>query len=99
MIVVWLFLMMPRVCLQFVIVVFPDHTHLLFLKQTILFFAFISFHINYLTLYMLLLSSVDFFKKKNFLKNCFQEHYQSVKWFTSILLVLIWVQTVCKGYQ
>ena len=23
--------MMPRVCLQFVIVVFPDHTHLLFL--------------------------------------------------------------------
>ena len=22
---------MPRVCLQFVIVVFPDHTHLLFL--------------------------------------------------------------------
>ena len=29
--VVWLFLMMPRVCLQFVIMVFPDHTHLLFL--------------------------------------------------------------------
>ena len=31
MIVAWLFLTMPRVCLQFVIVVFPDHTHLLFL--------------------------------------------------------------------
>ena len=31
MIVVWLFLTMPRVCLQFEIVVFPDHTHLLFL--------------------------------------------------------------------
>ena len=31
MIVVWLFLMMPCVCLQFVIVVVPDHTHLLFL--------------------------------------------------------------------
>ena len=31
MIVVWFFLMMPRVCLQFVIVVFPDQTHLLFL--------------------------------------------------------------------
>ena len=30
-IVVWLFLTMPRVCLQFVIVVFLDHTHLLFL--------------------------------------------------------------------
>ena len=27
MIVVWLFLVMPWVCLQFVIVVFPDHTH------------------------------------------------------------------------
>ena len=27
MIVVWLFLMMQQVCLQFVIVVFPDHTH------------------------------------------------------------------------
>ena len=27
MIDVWLFLAMPRVCLQFVIVVFPDHTN------------------------------------------------------------------------
>ena len=32
-IVVWLFLTMPQVCLQFVMVVFPDHTHLLFLIQ------------------------------------------------------------------
>ena len=32
-IVVWLFLTMPRVCLQFVIVVFPDHTHLLFMLE------------------------------------------------------------------
>ena len=30
MIVVWLFVVMPWVCLQFVIVVFPDHIHLLF---------------------------------------------------------------------
>ena len=30
-VVMWLFLMVPWVCLQFVIVVFPDHTHLLFL--------------------------------------------------------------------
>ena len=30
-VVVWLFLAVPCVCLQFVIVVFPDHTHLLFL--------------------------------------------------------------------
>ena len=29
--VVWLFLAVPWVCLQFVIVVFLDHTHLLFL--------------------------------------------------------------------
>ena len=27
----WLFLAVPGGCLQFVIVVFPDHTHLLFL--------------------------------------------------------------------
>ena len=31
-IVVWLFLEVPWVCLQFMIVVFPDHTLLLFLK-------------------------------------------------------------------
>ena len=30
-IVVWLFFVVPWVCLQFVIVVLPDHTHLLFL--------------------------------------------------------------------
>ena len=28
--VVWLFLAVPWVCLLFVIVVFPDHTHLLY---------------------------------------------------------------------
>ena len=31
-IVVWLFLAVPHVCLQFVIVVFPNYTHLLFLQ-------------------------------------------------------------------
>ena len=31
-IVVWHFLAVQWVCLQFVIVVFPDHTHLLFLQ-------------------------------------------------------------------
>ena len=30
-IVVWIFLAMPWVCLQFLIVVFPDHTRVLFL--------------------------------------------------------------------
>ena len=32
----WLFLAVPWGCLRFVIVVFPDHTHLLFLKCHIL---------------------------------------------------------------
>ena len=32
-IVVWLFFAVPWVCLQFVIVVFLDHTHLLFLMN------------------------------------------------------------------
>ena len=32
-IVVWLFIAVTWVCLQFVIVVFPDHTQLLFLAQ------------------------------------------------------------------
>ena len=34
-----LFLAMPRGCLQFVIVVFPDHTHLLFLSPPIKYFT------------------------------------------------------------
>ena len=32
-IVVWIFLAVPWVCLQFVIVLFPDYTHLLFLES------------------------------------------------------------------
>ena len=36
-IVVWLFLAVPLVCLQFVIVVFHDHTHLLFLLYFVCF--------------------------------------------------------------
>ena len=32
--VVWLFLAVPWVCLRFVIVVFPDHTHLIFIITT-----------------------------------------------------------------
>ena len=35
MIVVWLFLAVPWVCLQFVIVLFPDHTRILFLHLSI----------------------------------------------------------------
>ena len=33
----WLFLAMPWGCLRFVIVVFPDHTHLLFLTCVLIF--------------------------------------------------------------
>ena len=35
MMVEWLFLTVPWGCLQFVIVVFPDHTHLLFFTSSI----------------------------------------------------------------
>ena len=40
MVVVWLFLVVPWVCLQFVIVVFPDHTHLLFFKYRLVIYLF-----------------------------------------------------------
>ena len=42
-IVVWLFLAMPRVCLLFVIVVFPDHTHVLFLRVSCNAFHIVAF--------------------------------------------------------
>ena len=35
-IVVWLFLMVRWACLQFVIMIFPDHTHLLFLNRLVI---------------------------------------------------------------
>ena len=41
-IVVWLFLTMPRVCLQFASVVFPDHTHLLFWMLGLFYFCFLD---------------------------------------------------------
>ena len=34
-----LFLTMPRVCLQFVIVVFPIHTHFLFFNREVLYYS------------------------------------------------------------
>ena len=37
-----LFLAVPRGCLQFVIVVFPDHTHILFLVQVFMQFLMCS---------------------------------------------------------
>ena len=48
MIVVWLFLAVPWVCLKFVIMVFPDHSHLLFLlillKEPSIEKALLTFH-------------------------------------------------------
>ena len=46
--VVWLFFAVPRVCLRFVIVVFPDHTHyfcasLLVVQLAMAFFLFYCF--------------------------------------------------------
>ena len=38
--VAWLFLAVPWVCLRFVIVVFPDHTHLLFAAFNIFMLCF-----------------------------------------------------------
>ena len=35
----WLFLAVPWGCLQFVIVVFPDSTHLLFLERSVKYFT------------------------------------------------------------
>ena len=43
MIAVCLFLVVPWVCLQFVNVVFPDHTHLLFLRKLRTLF-YVTFH-------------------------------------------------------
>ena len=50
------------------------------------------------------LSSVDFVFKLTFSKKVFQEQHQSVKQFGSrsgltFFSGLIWVQTVCRGYQ
>ena len=42
--VVWLFLAVPWVCLLFVIVLFPDHTHLLFLGSGYLLYVLYMNH-------------------------------------------------------
>ena len=42
-----LFLAVPQGCLKFVIVVYPDHTHLLFLSELLLFANVINTDISY----------------------------------------------------
>ena len=49
-IVVWLFFTIPRACLQFVIVVFSDHTHLLFMIK----YSTFLLHQRYVILFILL---------------------------------------------
>ena len=71
-IVMWLFLTTPRVCLQFVIVLFPDHTHYFFLS--------ISGPLSMWAIKHAFLSSAYFFSSKSiFEKKIFQEYYISVK--------------------
>ena len=41
-----LFLAVPQGCLQFVIVVFPDHTHLLFLSGFCLYLSLLPYSVN-----------------------------------------------------
>ena len=58
-----LFLTVPRGCQQFVIVVFPDHTHLLFLKTNIwcVFFwvaAQESFTVCYITAWLIIITYI-----------------------------------------
>ena len=59
------------------------------------------FHVwEFLALLILLLSSADFFSKltsSNIISRTLWE-FQTA-WTNTILSVLIWVQTVCKGYQ
>ena len=50
MMVEWLFLAVPCGCLRFVILVFPDHTHLLFLKKV----DFMTFFLSKLKFCMIL---------------------------------------------
>ena len=45
-IVLWLFLTVPWVGLQFLIVVFPDHTHLLFEHKIVFIFLSLSLNIS-----------------------------------------------------
>ena len=52
-IVVWLFLAVPWVCLQFVIVVFPDQTHLLFFIRYIGYLNFKNDPISHVLLLIL----------------------------------------------
>ena len=54
-----LFLAVPRGCLQFVIVVFPGHTHLLFFIGMYLKYVFCVFHLILFGIYIQMCLNVD----------------------------------------
>ena len=62
MVVVWLFLGVPRVCLQFVIVLSPDHTHLLYFIAKLLKLFCILCHLE-----ILHASAVTFYFRDEFM--------------------------------
>ena len=73
-----LFLAVPQGCLQFVIVVFPDHTHLLFSKQFptdwsiyLLSMSMSTFHFPfYITYIIIKLRWILWSYGNNFIRNC-----------------------------
>ena len=75
----WLFLMVPYGCLQFVIVVFPDHTHLLFLFSTLAQTLQMYYNIGKTKLVLLLFKSWVYLRMYDCILYCL--------WFYKILYV------------
>ena len=95
-----LFLAVPRGCLQFVIVVFPDHTHLLFIIIFMCIYSFYSFcwnNIRWLCCQIMYISIVIIYESVIICMYIWQETVQ----FTSIKYMLCSV--LCHrnviGYQ
>ena len=57
--VVWLFLVVPWVCLQFVIVVFPDHTYFFWQTPHQFYYPLSSIIVMYFSFFSLLPSKVE----------------------------------------
>ena len=68
-----LFLTVPRGCLQFVVVVFPDHTHLLFLLQKDNLFKNILYHYFSLEMVAILLNDLMLL-----LRNRYNKYWQTM---------------------
>ena len=61
-VVEWLFLVVPRGCLQFVIVVFPDHTYLLFIIAHCIFWLCLGLFVTTSEVFGLVLTQVGHYK-------------------------------------